>query len=254
MKINDSIPLRKTDISVWELIKKQYMFKLKIHLNLFGGIVLIMLAASLAMISGNTHFIDNGYITIRLNEVTSDMIIMLYVIMIFIVSIKLTGKKRQIEMFTMPTSKWTNHFTNGLLLVSLSVVISVIAYFVHYAVFLGHYVINGPSNNVVFIERLTISGLILAIVVTFFYMLFISLLGYFIGETVQFSKIFVIVWIIIGIILLNLAENTGGALGYVMEFYTAESRIGIFLLKVIPSILILFLLTSVINRTKGVRD
>lgn len=243
----------KSRVSFWQAVKRQYAYKRKVHMNLFGVIVLIMLSAGLILIGTNQHISFQDNVHVEVEQYTSGMVVSLYLVMMFIVGIQLTVRRRRAEMVMMYTNKSSNHLANGLLLLTLAAVISVLAYLIHYATLFGYYMLNGSPGVVLYAEKLNFSGFLVTIIVTFLYLLLLASLGYLVGETVQFSKVFLFIWIVFGFIIMNQDDSAQGIIASTVTFYSEETDVSMFVLKMIPSIIVLFLLATIINRKKGVR-
>jgi len=240
-----------TTTSLVEAVRNQYFYKLKANIDSFSSLVGIQILAMLFSFGGvGSSGFGGEDISVNIKYYSSDMVFVFTMIWAFITAITITTKPYRNYDFTFVTNRLSSGLANVLFLGSaglLGAITSVMSgnlLQVISALFMDEqlYHLSGGSSHY-----------ILGIFSTFFYLLLISSIGYFIGTLVQFSKVFVVIipGLFIGTLFFQALalQEKEPFLWSLIQFYTTETTVSLFILKAVLTTLAFFALaTSVLNR------
>jgi hypothetical protein len=238
-----------TTSSLLETTKNQYFYKLKANIDSFSSLVGIQLLAMLFSFGGvGSSGFGGGDISVNIKYYSSDMIFAFTMIWAFITALTITTKPYRNYDFSFVTNRLSSSLANILFLGSASLLggltsvlsgnlLQVIA-----MLFLDEqlYYLQGGSSH-----------FILGISITFFYLFLISSIGYLVGTLVQVSKLFVVIipGLFIGSLFLQAASSTEPTLWKIIQYYTMEPTVSLFILKAVLTTLALFTVAiSILNR------
>ncbi|MDY0410297.1 hypothetical protein ACFFIS_14675 [Virgibacillus soli] len=229
-----------TTVNFFEVVKKQYVFKMKSYRSLFTSLIITQLIGILfSMGGGGSMGIGGGDFYVNISFLSADIVIAFTMLAVFTYGIQLTTKAYRYDDFTFVTNRMSACIANIFFLLSMSVfgaitailsgnLIKVIAYFM--------------EDSVVDIRSsITIMQYVFGVVSTILLIFLFSTFGYFIGAMVQRHKLFmfVIPTVIIGVIVffskweIQLVVEFG-------KFFFQETLFSLFVLKVGVTSLLLF--------------
>lgn len=246
-----------TEANVWDISKKQYLFKIKAYTGAYAGLILMQLIASLFSLGGLGYSGTTvGDAEILLRHYTSDLIIIFTLLWAFIIGISITQKSYRYADFAFVSNRFTSHLSNSLFLLTISIiggistiltgnVLKVILYFyIGREYHVGDTLLSPPTD------------LLLGMVSTSLYILLLSLLGYFFGMLVQLHKgfIFLLIGFFIGIIFIDINNQQNMIIYDLIGFYILENSFLFFLMKTLFSGVFLFGCTLLISNRMEVRE
>lgn len=256
MGAKDAVIRQVTEVSLWETVKKQYRFKLKVHVSVFGLIVVLMLVYDLFAVLGSPSY-DLSQYDIRLGMYANEgyVIMVFYFIMMFVMGIKLTTKKTRKMSGEFPSNQLSNHLSNILFLATLGFCVSIPAFLTDYTLrFLIYFDVERVDTSL-YMDELTYVGLITGILVTLFYMMAVAGVGYLIGELAQVSK--VIMGIVIFIVYVIFSVNASWQMGdssaaSVLNFIVGETSVTLFMIKMCILLIVIFMLSLFLGKKREV--
>src|SRR5699024_4347299 len=224
---------------------------LKAYHNLIGSLLLFQIIALFFSVFGQSSSMINDYVTITNDLYSGDIIITFTLLWIFTISFYVTNRASKKMMFSFITSKLSNHIANALFMLCLCVlgaVSSVLLGVVMRVAVIFYYGVDKVSAY----ESLTIPQLFLTILVVFLYHVLLFSFGYVIGETIQLhiSFTFLIPLLLFGLLIFTINVFNEA---YMFTFYMMESNLFIFIVKVVGSAVIFWLIAIQIGRRLEVR-
>lgn len=223
-----------------DIIKRQYLFKLKAYHNIIGSLFIFHIVALLLSFIGqsSTIFIERVSITEHIHS--SDIIISFSLLWIFIASIYVTNRASKQMMFHFITNKWTNHLSNGLFMIILSVFGTITSVFLGLAYRLVVVLYYGIDQIFTY-DSLSVTQVLITLFVAFLYHLLVFSFGYVVGEIIQLHRsfVFLVPMLLFGILILvtNVFNDP-----YMFTFYIKESSLLLFSFKVFGSIFLFWLI------------
>ncbi|MDX5474383.1 MAG: hypothetical protein LPK00_02500 [Bacillaceae bacterium] len=238
--------------SVSEVVKKQYLYKLK-SLNVFTPLVLVqVMAIFFALLgTGSSGTFSSGLGISRIHY-SVDVVIGFTLVWAFIISFTMSTKMYREDDFTFVTNRLTYSLSNILFLVSIGIFAAITSILSGHLlnVIVSIYQWNKPS---LFYHDLDITFMmyLTGILVTIVIMLFVSSIGYFVGVLTQllpFLK-FVLPVVIIGMLMMQVS-----LVPTLFSFYFQEKVVSIFLIKHILTIVLMFAATVYLSKRMEVRQ
>ncbi|AMM93194.1 hypothetical protein QUF81_16080 [Peribacillus simplex] len=238
-----------TKVNLKKTIKKQYFFKLKANIDAFSSLIGIQLLALLFSIGGvGSAGMGGSNISVNIEYYSADLVIGFTLIWAFVTAITITTKPYRNHDFTFVTNRLSSSLSNILFLLTASIVGGITAILagnllkVLAFIFLDERIYGVHSG---------LQELVMGIGVTIFYVFLVSSIGYFIGTLVQVSKLFIILIsvLLFGTLFLEASIQKEPFLVNVFTFYTMESTLSLFIIKVIVTVAVFFSVAiSILNR------
>lgn len=238
-------------ISFSTAVKNQFYFKLKAHYNVIGSLAIFQLIGLILSPVDEMTSITSNHLTITTNIFSGNMIITFTWLWAFIAAIYITNRHSKNMMFSFVSNKLSNHLANFLFMISISAIGAVTAVLLTVAARLGMILYYGTGQIHIY-EYVTLSDLFVAILVTFLYHMLIFSFGYFIGEAVQLHKSFVLLVPLLLFALFIFSVNLFGD-AYILNFFFLETNIYWFILKVVRTVLFLWLFAIYFGKRLEVR-
>lgn len=238
-------------LSFADAVKRQLFFKLKAYHNLIGTLFLFHIIALFFSIYGQSSSVMNDYVTITNHTYTADIIIVFSFIWILTVSFYMTNRTSKNVMFSFVMSKMSNHVANILCMLCLSTLGAISSVLLGVATRLGMIFYYGFDHMFTY-ESLSISQLFVAILVVFLYNVLIFSFGYMIGEIIQLHRSFVL---LVPIVLFGLLIFTVNIFNeaYMFTFYIMETNLFIFIVKVLGSTVLFWVIAIQVSKRLEVR-
>ena len=234
-----------TEANLLEIVKKQYFFKLKAYMGLFSTMIAVQALGILLSLNGvMSSGTGSGEFSVSTKIFAGDIIIALTMIWAFFVAHNLTTNEYRKTDFMFVTNRLSSNLSSvGFVLTAAAiggvtaslagVLLRVIVYFTH-----------GSQNIASQYFFILPQELFLGIIATTFYIILISAASYFLGALTQRHKGFTVLLPALAIGLLFLGArgvgNVGVILGEIAHFFTNESSLVLFMLKIIGVAIILF--------------
>ncbi|GIN96661.1 hypothetical protein J6TS1_25310 [Siminovitchia terrae] len=223
-----------TEMSLSDVVKRQYEFKMRAFLGVFismVGVHLISLLFSLGGVSSSGTSSSTG-ISIDVSYYSADIIVIFTMVWIFITGILITTKSVRYDDFTFVANRLSSNLANVLFLLTASAIggaaavlvgflLKVIVFFladIQYST--GNSLMGAPAE------------FFIAVTAAILYMILFASLGYLTGMIVQVNKIFVFLLpalfagfaVYLGISNVKLAKA-------IFDFIFAESSLLLFAVK-----------------------
>ncbi|MBD8068604.1 hypothetical protein [Bacillus sp. PS06] len=225
-----------TEPSISNIVKQQYLFKLKSYLGFYFGLIVVQTLAILSSLNGtNGMYSSSNDFDVEMNGYSNMSIIAFTIIWGFIISIMITTKYSRRQDVSFISNHLTTNLANAAFILTMSIVSSltailsgnlsrVILYFSNKdSIFLGEHFHSSPTE------------LLLSFYVTILYVLLVSIIGYLFGMLVQLFKPLVVI-IPAAIIAVASIEQTDVTNLSMIQFFVQESSLLFFSLKVLITV------------------
>ena len=238
----------------FDVIKTQYQFKFRAHHGMFSTMIIVQLIALLLSFSNNQAGVGINNISVNGVAYSGDMIILLTIAWAGIMAFKLTMKQSTNIMFTFVANRKTNHISNILFIISLSIIGSLSAYFLSFIFRISIYLWKS-SEMLLFNEEITLHGLLIGLVATVLYALLFSAVAYIIGEIIQLHRVFIVIvpTVIFGFIVMVTNFDNVEWINQIVPFVLFETNFYLFFVKCISISIILFFLAMFVGHRLEVR-
>ncbi len=246
-----------SETSLFDIVVKQFRFKLNAHAAFFSTFILLQIGALVLAITGSMYSISyDSLSSIRIVELNNTGNVSITLFWAFFLGVTLMTTARQNEAFSLVTTRLSNHFANLLFMLTASLFAGTIAAlsspvlklfgFLRY----GEMVISTPG---IMDEP---GEFFLRIITAISYVLLFFLIGYTISSLVQVNKFFIGIFIIFFIVFTSSTQNWNGSqyLGHVFTFFAFEQSPLLFLLKISGAVIVLFTISAVITNRLEVRN
>lgn len=239
-----------TTANPMEIIKKQFVFKLRANIDAFSsliGIQLLGLFFSLIGGVGSSGSFSSG-LTIEAKYYSADLVIVFSIIWGFVTAITITTKPYRNHDFTYITNRTTSSVSNILFLFASSFIAGITAMLSRYLLLMvEHFFYKQQLYGSLFTGKEFFIG----VCVTVLYISLASSIGYLVGTLVQVHKIFVVFIpvLFIGALILDAIMQSEPFSTKLFAFYFMESNLVLFIMKVLLTVTLLFLSSiSLLNR------
>lgn len=241
------------EITLSNVIKKQVKFKVKSYTGIFQSLVVLQLLGILFSTIGTASMSESdSFFSMTVDFYATGPILGMTAFWLFINTLLLTTTAYREDDFTFVTSRLSRLWANIIFLILLSVVGAVSAYLATNVLKLYLFIQN---NELVMEDLLSITSLITGLLGLIGYLVLVSAIAYAIGSIVQRNKVIAIL-ISIGFIMLGtlmLQFQLEEIITQVQRFFTHETNIALFWLKIIITSSALFLLSWSLSRNSEVR-
>lgn len=220
-------------ISLGEVVKKQYFYKLKANIDSFSSLVGIQALAILFSFGGvGSSSMGSGELYVNVKHYSSDIVLVFTLIWALVTAITITTRPYRNQDFSFVSNRLSSSLSNTCFLTTISILgaitsilsgslIQVLTY-----LFLDEemYLLNEWGHH-----------FFLGVTTVFLYLLLVSSLGYFIGTMVQVSKLFIFVLPLsfIGLLFFDVFTFQQPILVSVFQFYVMEPILLLFIVKVL---------------------
>lgn len=223
-------------IRMVDIVKKQYVYKLRAYIQVLISLIFIQLLAILFSFNGVGGMGSSGEnINVQFQYYSADIVVGFTMLWGFISAILITSKTHRNIDFPFVTNRLSSHLSNMLFLLSGSLVGGITAMLSIFPIkLIMYYLIES-----VFVKSTNITGspleFLLGIFTTTLYVFLSIAIGYFVGTLVQINKVFagLLPALLIGMLYLDAARGNNGIVAYFFQFIFRESSIPIFTVKVI---------------------
>jgi hypothetical protein len=245
-----------TEVKLVDIVKKQFMYKLKAYLSVFSSLLTIQIIGILLSTTGSRSMgtSSNGF-SLNFSYYTGDIIIIFTMIWALISAIIITTKAYRNDDFVFVSNRLSSNLSNIVFLLFASIVggITAILSGILFKVIM-YFILDDGNVTATFIS---IQELIVGIIASIFYVVLLASLGYFVGMLVQLSKWFTMILPAVFIGYLFLGVNMNGEPTFILEigkFFIEESSLLVFFLKVILSASLLFSVSIILSNKMEVRQ
>ncbi len=238
------------EVKAWDVVKKQYRYKLKSYFGVFTSLIVIQLLAIFFSFNGTgMSGGSSGTLDYEVHYFTSDIIQVFMMLWAFISAIIITTKAYRYDDYAFVTNRRISHYSNMLFLFSASVFAGVTVYLSTHLFKWITYMVKDQST--IMVDSLTGTGLVTGTAASILYIFLFASAGYFVGMLVQFNKIFSLLLpvMFVGALILDGLTGNPTLLVNAGTFFGSETSFIIFLIKILGvSFLLLLGSMGVSNR------
>jgi hypothetical protein len=238
------------EVNAWNLVKKQYRYKLKSYFGVFTSLVVIQILAIFFSFNGTgMSGGSSGTLDFEVHYFTSDIIQVFMMLWAFLSAIIITTKAYRYDDYVFVTNRRISHYSNVLFLFTASVFAGVTVYLSTHLFKVITYIVKDSSS--IMVDSLTVTGLLSGMSASILYILLFASAGYFVGMLTQFNKIFSILLpvVFVGALILDGLTGNPTLLVNAATFFGAETSFFVFLIKILGvSFLLLLGSMGVSNR------
>ncbi|PAQ13915.1 hypothetical protein CD798_13000 [Bacillaceae bacterium SAOS 7] len=243
-----------TNVTLGNVVKKQYLFKLKSYMGALTALISVQLVAMLFSFNGS-GMSGRGQenVTVNVTHYSADIIVMFTIVWAFIIASILPTKAYRNDDFTFVANRVSSHLSNILILLTMSVLGGVTAisgsfllrvliyFFTDIQLINTNYLLYAPHH------------LLMGIIAASLYMFLFSALGYFAGTLVQLSRVFIFLLPMLYLSPLLIGVTIGRDMTAIYQFFLAESSITLFAIKVFITVALLFTCSVTLSNRMEVR-
>jgi hypothetical protein len=243
-----------TSANMNEVVKRQYLFKLKANMDAFSSLVGIQALALLFALGGMGMIgSSSSYFTLTVRSYSADVVIAFTMIWAFVTAITITTKPYRNFDFAFVTNRLSSSFSNVLFLLTASFLGGVTSILSGFLVRVAGYFVLGQT---LYSSDMAVGELILGILAASLYIFMASSIGYLFGTLAQVSKAFIIVIpvLLIGFLFLDVSFNPKPIEQEIYQFYFLESSFILFLVKILLTSACFFGFSSILLNRMGVRQ
>ena len=245
-----------TKVSLTNVVKKQYVYKLKAYSQVFMSLIFLQLLAVFFSLNGVGGMAGgDGSIDVEVKYFSSDYVTAFTMLWGFITAILITTKAYRNDDFVFVTNRVSSNLSNAVFLLTASFIGGITAMLSSYLlkVIIYYFISDVPIKSTTILEAPL--ELLLGIFSTFLYIFLFCALGYLVGTLVQISKAFTVLLpaAFFGGLILDGLRGKSGAIAYVFEFFFTESSLPLFIVKIIVSAGLLFSGAFVLSNRLEVR-
>ncbi|MGM0845120.1 MAG: hypothetical protein ACQEUT_09095 [Bacillota bacterium] len=226
-----------TEVSMWDIVKKQFRFKFKSFRGMFTSLIVLQIIGILLSLNGDGMSgggSSSNFFSHTLTYYSGNIIFGFVMIWAFISAILMTTRGYRYDDYSFVTDKLTSHFSNILFLLAASFISGITILLANRVVILIIYLFQ--DNVSMTGQPLTFKGALFGMIAITLYIFLLASFGYLAGSLVQISKIFILIMpvLVIGSIFYE-ARLTGNPslVPNVFSFFGMEDSIMVFMLKVL---------------------
>lgn len=227
------------EVKEFDLIKKQYRYKLKSFNGSFASLLFAQFLGFLFSLGGSGGMSSSGSDgwSFSVSYYSGDIIIGFTIIWAFITGVTITTKAYRYDDFSFVTNRFTSNISNIMFLVTIGILGGVTAMLA--GMLLKTVMFFRFGTEFIIGSHVTVSGLFIGILATCLYVLLFGALGYFCGMLAQVNRIFsfLLPMIFFGMLFLSPRFK---ALQEIFSFYFTEESLFLFTIKVLFTVVILF--------------
>jgi hypothetical protein len=244
-----------TATSLFDAVKKQYLYKMKSRLGLFLSMAGVQVLALLLSLGGlSSSGMGTQYLYIYISDFSSEMVIWFTCLWMFVIAVYVTTKDYQNIDFTFVSNRLSANLSNGAFLVTAALIGGVTAMLSGYLLRIIVYFRSSQyllSHNFIVAPDVIFTG----IAVTLLYLLLFGALGYFCGVLVQLSKAFAVILpgLFFGALILARRGDQMQVPLKVIDFFRVESSLTLLAVKVILVIVLIYACSFVLSNRLEVR-
>ncbi|KHF38898.1 hypothetical protein [Halalkalibacter okhensis] len=225
-----------TELSLFEVIKRQFRYKIKAYLGIFVSLMILQIIAIVFSLNGASS-VGSGSdsFSITVSNYSADLVIVFTFLWSFISAILLTTRAYRFDDFSFVTNRLSSSVSTILFLIFACTFAGICA-------MLSSFLLK--TIIYFFFTDLTIAGgilqtipdkLMIGTIATILYVTLFGAVGYLIGALTQLHKIFVISIpaVVFGFLFIGAPLGVGNVFLWINEFLFQETSFIIFTAKVI---------------------
>ena len=243
------------EVSSWEIVKKQYRYKLRSYFGVFSSLVVIQILASFFSLNGTgMSGGSSGTFSYNVYYYSGDLILAFVMIWGFITAIIITTKAYRYDDYSFVTNRKISHFSNILFLMSASLFAGITVFLSSHlyrllAVYVKH--VDGIMMN-----QLTITQILKGVSATVLYIFLFVSIGYFVGMLIQVNRLFSFLIPVgfIGFLIMDGLHNDPTLLQTIALFFGSEALLTLLFVKTIAVSALFYVLAILISNRMEVRS
>lgn len=231
------------NVSMLDMIKKQYMYKCKSYIQVLTSLIFIQVLAILFSLGGSSMMgsTSSSY-DVNVYYYSADIVIVFTMLWGFITSILITTKAYRSDDFTFVTNRLTSGISNILFLLTASLLGGLTAMLSTFVIKDIRYLIGGTSFTSTEHAASISVELLLGLFAAVLYIILFSALGYLAGTLVQFYRGFIVLLpaLFIGLFFISGSQGANSFLTFVYHFLFTESSFILFVGKIVVLAILFF--------------
>lgn len=230
------------EISLSSITLKHYVYKLKGHSGLVYSLMFVQLLGLLLSMSPGSGTSSGGdFLSVSVRTYSADAVLIFSFVWIIVMASLLGSKDYRSMEFSLVTNRISSHLSNILLLVTCSVFAGMTSTLMGVLQKIILVITMNPSEFILDGLRIAPANLLLGIFVSSLYMLLLAAGTYLVRVIIELNKSF---GILLSIVLITFVFGTVRVfalnIGNLIQFYTSEGSLWIFVFKVLFTVLVLF--------------
>jgi len=244
-------------VTLWEVVKKQYLYKLKAYSGVYTSLMVLQAIALLfAFNAMNSYGTSSESFSIDIKYYSVDIVVGLTMLWAFISSILVTTKAYRNDDFTFVTNRLSGDLSNFAFLGTISLLGAISSLLSTFLLKVMLYFL--PSTEVMYFSTLQTapSVIVKGVLATFLYMFLFAALGYLVGTLVQLHPLVKIVLPVVffGLLLFGGLIGRVDIVPSVLGFFFTEASFFLFFIKVIITAAVLLYMSAIIYGRSEVRS
>lgn len=238
-----------------DTIKKLYLFKLNSYSGVFTTLIFLQIISIILAFNSGEMSVGFDIFEVKINYYSASSVFVLTMLWGFITAFLLTTKGYRHADFMFVTNRLTSHLANGLFLLTMSFLGSLTASLSPFLIRVIIFIYQDEGHITEdFLMSAQAHEFIIGFAAAFLYLLVFSVLGYLFGMLIQSNKALqvIILVVFLGGLMINSGEQ--GMIISIINFFMMESSFVLFTLKMIVSILMIYLSTILLtNKMEVIR-
>ncbi|MQR95969.1 hypothetical protein [Fictibacillus phosphorivorans] len=238
------------EVKTWDIVKKQYRYKLKSYFGVFTSLIVIQLLAVLFSFNGTgMGGGSSNSLSYEFYYYTSDIILVFMMIWAFITAIIITTRAYRYDDFSFVTNRTISQISNILFLISASIFAGITVYLsTHLFQILAFYF---KDNYSIIVDSLSFTEFVMGMITSILYIFLFASAGYLVGILIQLHKGFLLIipTILFGGLILDGIGGDPRIFVNITKFFGDETSFLLFICKVaIVSAILLLASIGIANR------
>jgi hypothetical protein len=236
------------EVKFSELVKKQFHYKLNSYIGVFTSLVITQIIAILFSLGGTSGSVSSGdTYSLEMHIYSGNLILVFTLIWAIATSITMTTRAYRYEDFTFVTNRLSSNVANFGILITISLIGGITT--IMSSLLLKLMIIFINNDTLISGGLTTGKEFFLGCIVSALYILLLSAVGYFIGMLGQLSKY---LYIVVPLVIVGFLSQESQLIELV-SFFTMETSLSFFLIKVLAIVAALYLGAAVASNRLEVR-
>lgn len=245
-----------TETRLFEAVRNQYLYKLKSRLGIFVAMAGMQVLALLLSMGGVASYgMGSQYLDVSVRYYSSNIVIWFTLLWIAFIANKVTARNEQNIDFTFVSNRLSGNLSNAAFLVTAAFIGGITAILSGFLLkimlcFQGSSYLL--SQNFIAAPDVVFTGM----AVTVLYLLLFGSLGYFCGVLLRLSKVFNVLMAGLFFGVIGFARSNPPALAAlerVYDFFRGESSLALLALKVLITMVLLYVCSFMLSNRLEVR-
>lgn len=231
---------------LWSVVNKQFKYKWMSYKSVFQGLMIAQIIAMVFSLFGvASSSMGFGFIDLNIQYITGDFVFFFTCLWAFFISVALDRNENRLADQIFVTNSWSRHLANVVFIVIANMIGTITVVTASFFVKMIHIWIFG-IDGFIFFGEYTLPGMLIFFIITFFYLILFSSLGYLIGSIMRQGKL-----IKFGVVLFvggPLIFTDNSYLIPLFQFFGDESSVIWFILKILLTSMLAIGLTTLVSR------